>query len=189
MWVSRFSFSSMTTHNYLYDLQFSNKISFILMQNSGIFSWLGTIINLDFLGFRVGLLNQSQIKTFSNATLTSFCKEEKSLSWVQRKVSSAKSLTYKFVAQGKSLINNKNKSGPKIDPWGTPNSTLVNEDLIPFGNLTNWDLELKYDLNKSRALEYHSNAFCAVKFGDSQSQRLLPNLKILHMKRDFHLNF
>ena len=72
-------------------------------------------------------------------------------------MSSAKSLTYKFVAQGKSLINNKKKSGPNIEPWGTPNSTLVNEDLIPFCNLTNWDLQLKYDLNKSSA-----NAFYAI---------------------------
>ena len=50
---------------------------------------------------------------------------------------------YKLVAQGKSLINSKNKRGPKIEPWGTPNSTSVKEDLVPFGNLTNWDLELR----------------------------------------------
>ena len=91
-------------------------------------------MNLDFEILRVSLLEASHRKTFSSSVLTSFCSEEKSLFWAQRKVSSAKSLVYKLVAQGKSLINNKNKSGPKIDPCGTPKSTLVKEDIIPFGN-------------------------------------------------------
>ena len=40
-------------------------------------------------------------------------------------------------------MKSKNKIGPRIEPWGTPKSTLVKDDLIPFGNLTNWDLEVK----------------------------------------------
>ena len=45
----------------------------------------------------------------------------------------------------------RNKRGPKIEPWGTPNSTLAKEDLTPF-NLTYCDLQLKYDLKSSNAL-------------------------------------
>ena len=34
-------------------------------------------------------------------------------------------------------MKSKNKIGPSIEPWGTPKSTFVKDDLIPFGNFTN----------------------------------------------------
>ena len=36
----------------------------------------------------------------------------------------------------------RNKRGPRIEPWGTPNSISAKDDFTPF-NLTNCDLELK----------------------------------------------
>ena len=105
---------------------------------------------LDFLMLRVtsllesnhsATLLSSEFTSDSNKTILEFC--------AHRNVSSAKSLIYRDVASGRSLINNKNKRGPKIEPWGTPISISKSEDLTPF-TLTYCDLFVKYDLNSLR---------------------------------------
>ena len=40
-------------------------------------------------------------------------------------VSSAKSLTCEWICSGRSFIYNKNRIGPKTDPWGTPDVTEI----------------------------------------------------------------
>ena len=45
----------------------------------------------------------------------------------------------KFVASGKSFIKIKKSKGPKIDPWGTPYSMPMRDDLT-LPSLTNCDL-------------------------------------------------
>ena len=97
-------FSSICTPKYLYDVQRPSSLPLIFnLKCFGIFLLFETIINFDFLIFKVSLLEASQMNTFSNSELTSFCNKVKSLFWAQRNVSSAKRLTYKSVAPGKSL--------------------------------------------------------------------------------------
>ena len=52
-----------------------------------------------------------------------------------RQVSSAYNLVSNSEAKGKSLMYNKNKSGPRTDPWGTPISIGNSLDFQPFTNV------------------------------------------------------
>ena len=55
----------------------------------------------------------------------------------------------RLVALGRSFMKSKNKSGPKMDPWGTPNLIgNIDDSILP--NLTNCDLEVKQDLKNLR---------------------------------------
>ena len=57
-------------------------------------------------------------------------------------VSSANNSVRKFVAFGKSFINSKKRSGPKTEPWGTPQVIFLLADSMPFIE-TNCSLSLR----------------------------------------------
>ena len=60
------------------------------------------------------------------------CKVFKLLPIIIMFVSSAYKTVFACVLRGRSFIYNKNSSGPRIDPWGTPMSTsLVDEITLP----------------------------------------------------------
>ena len=62
-----------------------------------------------------------------------------------RLVSSAYSLAFEcFRQRGRSLINIKNNSGPRIDPWGTPLVIQETSHRIPFTSLLCF-LLVRYD--------------------------------------------
>ena len=44
----------------------------------------------------------------------------------------------------------KNRRGPRIDPWGTPNLMKTEEEKV-WPSAVNCDLELKYDSKRSKA--------------------------------------
>ena len=46
--------------------------------------------------------------------------------------------------RGRSLINNKNRVGPRIEPWGTPECIYVNAEWT-----TACCLSLRYDVNQA----------------------------------------
>ena len=67
------------------------------------------------------LLASNQVLTFSNSWLASGIKKSKSACERKRFVSSANKIKIKMLdASARSFIYIKNKSGPKIDPWRTP---------------------------------------------------------------------
>ena len=88
------------------------------------------------------MLEASHTKTLSYSTLTSFSRAAKSSLSVHKKVSSANSFTNNLVASGKSLIKIRKRRGLKIEPWGTPKSIVIQEDVTLF-TLTYCDLELR----------------------------------------------
>ena len=55
-----------------------------------------------------------------------------SLTTVNREVSSEKSFALVFNPLGKSLIYIRKRSGPKIEPWGTPAKIGHHDDVCPF---------------------------------------------------------
>ena len=62
-----------------------------------------------------------------------------SLTIVKRDVSSAKSFTLDFKSFGKSLMQIRKRSGPRISPWGTPAKIGLQDEVCPF-NTTLWNL-------------------------------------------------
>ena len=48
------------------------------------------------------------------------------------KVSSAYSFTWDGTIIGRSLMYNRNKRGPRTEPWGTPDKTLIEQLLVLF---------------------------------------------------------
>ena len=75
----------------------------------------------------------------------------KSLPLARRFVSSAYITHLRIVAEGMSFMYNKNKSGPKMLPWGTPVSR-GSDGLLQLSQSTYCFLSARYDLNHSRAV-------------------------------------
>ena len=64
------------------------------------------------------------------------------LTTVKRDVPSAKSFRLDFNSFGKSLMKTRKIGGPRIDPWGTPATTGLLDEVYPF-NTTCWNLSDK----------------------------------------------
>ena len=85
---------------------------------------------------RVNLFDENQFEAFRSSVFDFKNSSFILLSEIWNVVSSAKRIEKKFVAAGRSFINNKKRRGPKTDPWGTPHSIFFKVDLTPF-NSTN----------------------------------------------------
>ena len=82
------------------------------------------------------LLNHSD--SLSNSLLIVFIINERSLWERNRLVSSANRIKLRILETLQiSFIYNKKKSGPRIDPWGTPHLISLEDDWIPLYS-TNW---------------------------------------------------
>ena len=88
-------------------------------------------MNFVFLSFNVSLfaLNQTAAFLSSEFAKSNICSRSGPDTW--NVVSSANKRVKNSVALGKSFIKIKNKSGPKTEPWGTPQVTLVLFDSTP----------------------------------------------------------
>ena len=98
---------------------------------------------------RASLFESSHNFTFFSSLLTFLVSNAKSSDSQQILVSSAKRKKEKnFDEFGKSLMQIRNKSGPKTDPWGTPQDMSHREEEWPFTE-TNCFRLLRYELNLS----------------------------------------
>ena len=59
-------------------------------------------------------------------------------------VSSANNLTWDWMFSGRSLMYNKKRSGPRTEPWGTPEVTLTSSDDSP-SSTTVWVRPIRND--------------------------------------------
>ena len=74
--------------------------------------------------FRVNLFASNQSQTLISSSLTIDSNNGNDLSLYKRLVSSAKRKNSNLLEEAEiSLIYNKNNSGPRTDPWGTPQAT------------------------------------------------------------------
>ena len=88
------------------------------------------------LGFRLGLFAMSHLQRFSKPKFTAFSTSSIQLPDEVIFVSSANIRgLVEFKHEGRSLIYNKNKSGPRIEPCGTPHVIFFSFEMKPF-NLT-----------------------------------------------------
>lgn len=102
------------------------------------FCLLWNIINLVFCTFKESLLTESHSNIFDSYIFISFDKVDGSalfiniFSGLDNVVSSAYKMKLNvLLAVGKSFIYIMNKSGPRIDPWGTPVCMLRRDDDVP----------------------------------------------------------
>lgn len=65
----------------------------------------------------------------------------------------------------KLLAYNKNYTGPRIEPCGTPQTTVLWEDLL-FCNDTNCLQTLRYDVTYKHCLIYHNSAVSLTEWND-----------------------
>merc|ERR1712074_388886 len=91
--------------------------------------------------------------TLFSPSWSEFLRESKDGLDVYREASSAKSsfltlFSVELTCRGKSFIYNRNKRGPRIDPWGTPVATICFFDFCPFTK-TYWFLLDRYEENSS----------------------------------------
>ena len=88
--------------------------------------------NLVFLTFNVSLFALNQTADFSSSEFAILKILVRSRPDTWKVVSSAKSSVKKSVALGRSFMNNRKRSGPKTEPWGTPHLIIFFSDSVPF---------------------------------------------------------
>ena len=82
----------------------------------------------------LGLKCISQVFSHCSSFCRSCCKVWESFLLVTVRftaVSSANSLTCELIFSGRSFMYNKNKIGPRTEPWGTPDVTGISDDFSP----------------------------------------------------------
>ena len=90
-----------------------------------------------FARFSVSLLALNQLVKLVKALISLSFRLKKSLSAINTLLSSAnnQSLKHSCKASVMSLIYDRNGSGPRTDPWGTPQFAFANLDFSPFSNV------------------------------------------------------
>ena len=132
MWLCQSSLSSIITPSDFVEVTWLTWVLFILIVGEAVrvpSLCLDPIsMNSVFVIFSVSLFACSQLKTFVKSSFRQSCILSRSPPAYVRCVSSAYILGSQFDKQfGRSLIYNKNNSGPRMVPWGTPQ---VNEQLL-----------------------------------------------------------
>ena len=98
-------------------------------------SWAGLLVS--------GLISIYQLKAHleikNRSLLTTSALSCLSLTIVNREESSAKSFALDFNSFGKSLIWTRKRSGPRMEPWGTPIKTGLHDEVFLF-KTTLWSL-------------------------------------------------
>ena len=102
-----------------------------------------------FLGWIASLLSLKYVQMWCSCSLTNWYRSVRFFPDAKSVVSSANINTKSFVHKGKSLINNRNNSGPRIEPCGTP-SIISSIELDTPLICTNCLRPDRYDLNHWR---------------------------------------
>ena len=103
---------------------------------------------LDFLTFNDSLLTYNQVATLLNSSLITACRSAMFLCSKNKLASSVNKWKSNILEHlWISFIYSKNKSGPRTDPWGTPQVISQCSDWTLL-TVTNCFLPLKYDTNQ-----------------------------------------
>jgi len=144
------SLESIVVPKYLVELTCSDGTLLQLMFRVTGRLWLLNKIVLVLDRFNVSLFFCNQLNTLFISILVFFSKLLGLVSEISDGVSSAKILQKKLEDSGRSLIYNKNSTGPRVEPCGTPQVICILSDWTSFAK-TNCCLFFKYDVKKSRA--------------------------------------
>ncbi len=116
-------------------------------------------MDLDFLIFSHNLFLKNQILSFESDRVKACSSMTGLLDVKVTAVSLAYRFTFLFSRQsGRSLIYAVNKRGPSVDPFGTPQVTEVDLDLLD-DTLVTCDVPHKYGLNQRTGCDFKPDSF------------------------------